>query len=453
LVNTVPGRDAVNSNIGRIQGTLTHVSVNTTSTFTIRATSNNGNLIDRTYTMLVIPMTYPTIYGAGTAPPGGGTVQGAVGQTTKIWGNAHTLNTARYTVSNQNWEQVGWTTGPMQWLAHRNFAISGTSSATLFVPTPNGSPRTFGAGTVVERTDPANGQRTMVEWTVANRQLPFDFNPDVAAHAVNPVLPPHTPINLNPIWAPVRTDLNYHLGTPPPNSGEITPGSPLAFTSRTLENGGIRFTNQSFRFPADTISTKYTVSTGAIWEQIGWTMDGPQKYLPPLATLPVGDFAFGQWFPTNHAQFNTHWGTNRNFFPVWRRVITHGSVNVIFVGGPDSFMETDMANIGLSASMPFTVNASNNTINRAGTSTLLTLPSHAEMQALGQAQNPRLEFQGWFLRTSWEPAPDANRLTAIDASGRFTLPSTLWTTGIMPQNDWEERYRWQPYIWIEARWG
>jgi hypothetical protein len=488
LVNTVPGRDAVNSNIGRIQGTLTHVRVNTPSTFTIRATSNNDNVIDRTYTMLVIPMTFSVVYHAGTSPVGGGAVQGSVGGQTYSWGNALTLNTARFTVANQNWEQVGWSTNPTftaghHWLAHRNFATTGNNETTFApVPSPangfssanpNGVHRTFGAGTSVARTNPANGDISTVTWQeVAHRQIPADY-----FIAPNPTS--STPINLYPIWAPVRTDLHYRLGVPPPNSETITPGSPIEFTTRTLANGGIRFTNQSFRFPADTLTTRYAVSTGAEWRQVGWTLSGSPKYLRPHSTLPDQasttnpggmDFAPGQVFQSTHPLFATHWGATRDIFPVWRRVITHGNVIVTFVGGPDGFMEEDLQRLEIATSMPFRVAPNGITINHASPtaehpndmspfSGQITLPTFAQMTGLGLAQDPTLVFEGWFLRTSWDP-DEVVPLTATNASGRYTLPSTLCTNcptpiacpcGIWPQGIFDSV--WEPYIWIEARWA
>jgi len=323
-----------------------------------------------------------------------------------------------------HWEQVGWTTDDAQFLTHRNFAILGTPSSTLFVPNPTGSPRTFGAGTSVACLD-----GTIVTWTEIQRQIPADFNPDFG-----------TPINLSPIWAPVRTELNYVLGTPPTSSGTITPASPLDI-DRTLDAGGIRLTNQSFTFPSS--SDVFTVSTGALWRQVGWTLQGSPKLLPPLATLAThgnaNDFGFGATYPSTHPEFATSWGATRDIHPVWQRVITHGNVNLAFVGGPEGFMDGALQALDLHVTMPFTVNTADNKIYHAGTTSEVLLASFEEMTTLGLEYG--LTFQGWYIRTSWAMASQRIDNTATPTA-KVAIP---WQNGVYTPN-------WEPYILIEARW-
>jgi hypothetical protein len=241
---------------------------------------------------------------------------------------------------------------------------------------------------------------------------------------------------LHPVWAPVRTELQYVLGTAPPSSGNITP---------TSLPTGIRLTSQEFTFPS--VADVYTVDTGAVWKQIGWNLGGSAKYLAPLADLPEIDFAPSSLFPTTHTEAFTNWGITREIHPTWRRIITDGKVNIISVGGPcvhpcpdpqGCFMHVGLANIGVSAKMPFEVAGS--TINHEGTSTQITLPSFNEMTTLGEENG--LTFQGWYIRTTWALATQRIDNTATP-NARVVIP---WQDGVFAP-------LWEPYIWVEAWWG
>jgi len=348
----------------------------------------------------------------------GGAVSAQIANSTKIWDVAMTLTTSRYTVANSNWEQIGWTTAAPaagnnnNVLNHRQFARTTTAGHW----TPNGT-STWGAGASVVHADGHT-----VTWDVP-QQIPASVN---------------SPVTLYPIWAPRQTTVSFQLGTVPPGSGTINGSTP---NQRHL-------THNEFTFPDAT----FTVETGATWEQIGWTrtLDIHSRVVRPLEeTLPVTGthvVANGYVVEQGSAESNDHvlWpGTNVTYYPVWRRVITDGNVNVVFVGAPEGFMDTALARLDISATMPFEIPPGTDQLLHAGKSEAIVLPSFNEMNDL--AQEFDLIFQGWYIRTAWEPS--TTRIDdPEDPDAAVMLPPSVWPLGIFPQ-------LWEPYIWIEARWG
>jgi hypothetical protein len=364
-------------------------------------------------------------------PTGGGTwspaalVEGSGSNTDnrlKVHNVAFTVNPAQYVnPTNNNWNHVGWSTDAnitSRLLSNRNF-----------VPNPTGNPMTIAAGTsMVNLTG-----TTPITWTTVQRQVPSDVNAQ---------------ITLYPIWAPQQTDVTFALGERPPQSGTITGATETR----------IRYTGQRFTYPvsAGSSAPHFVVTTGALWAQVGWirnttTANGAvpiasriHRPLTELTTNFAGGFVLNGHdiaLGSNHEG----WGTSRTYFPVWRRVITEGSVNIFFIGGPDGFMDEDIEGLGLgvSAVNPFTVNGS--VINYADTTTQFTLPSFNQMRALGEEHG--LTFQGWFMRTMWDHAT-VRIDNAAQSDDRVVIP---WHNGIFPTT-WEP-FGWEPYIWIEARWG
>ena len=414
------------NNTARLSGTLDHVAANTDYTFTVRATSSNGNTLDRAFTMRVVPQTYAVTYNRYGLPANhnGGALSSQISQDTKVWGNALTITESKYTVANGNWEQIGWTTvepaagNNNNVLNHRNFATTGTTSATLWVP--NGT-STWGAGISV-----TNFPTGTITWSSANKTIVATRNED-------------TP--LYPVWAPRQTTVSFQLGTVPPGSGKIDISGSLS----TLYH----LTHQAFTFPG----AAYVVETGAIWKQIGWTrtLDIHARVVRPLEeTLPstaVNAVPNGHSVLAGTPGSNDHvfWpGGTVTYYPIWQRIITDGNVNLVFVGAPEGFMDTAIAKLDISATMPFEIESGTNRLLHAGETEAVVLPSFDEMNDLGQEFD--LVFQGWYIRTAWSPATkrldDPNE---IPTDAKITLTPEIWPLGIFPQ-------LWEPYIWIEARW-
>ena len=432
-----PGHRHLANSALSITATMTNAQRNP-STATITAASVSGDAGDeiRTFrfnniqgyvtniSVANIPrQTFSVEFRPGTAPTNGGaiapttqipTVQKAFGVELRPVASpagVPIFPSARYSVANANWEQVGWRTGSQEVLNHRNFANSGTTSATLFAP--NGT-TTWGAGTSV--TDFAYEP---VTWTTLQRTIP-------AMHNENTIL--------FPIWAPQQTAVSFVQGAAPPGSGDRG-GDTVVIQ---------RLTGNQFAYP----SVNFTINSGAIWEQVGWSRnpDINARIIPPLqTTLPSGSIANGHVITAGSTVSFEAWGTTRTYYPVWRRAPAQGSVNIQFIGAPHGFTETSLKTIdpNLSASMPFVVNGTQ-IFHTEDTTAQVLLPSINQMNTLGQAHG--LIFDGWYIRTSWAPA--TQRICDTSAPGNpVVIP---WQNGIFP-TPWAPN-EWEPYIWIEALW-
>jgi len=387
-----------------------------------RFSSVQGALSDISVGPNLPRQTFNIAFNQGTAPTGGGTVSTSIPAALKAHGIAMTpppaspagvptFPTARHTVANGNWEQIGWNNASQVILNHRQFASTTTANHW----TPNGT-TTWGAGASVVHADGHT-----VNWTAAQRTIPASDNQDK---------------QLFPVWAPRQTTVIFTLGALPPGSGEVTGSTP---NQRHL-------TNNAFTFPGAT----FTVETGAIWEQVGWTrtLDIHARVVRPLeTTLPspgTHTVANGHNIAAGSTVSHDHvlWpGTNVTYYPVWRRVITDGNVNVVFVGAPEGFMDTALSTLDISATMPFEVESGTNQLVHAGTSEAIVLPSFDAMNSIAPSG---FTFNGWYIRTAWSPA--TTRLDNPATPGaEIILTSSVWPPGIFPQ-------LWEPYIWIEARW-
>jgi hypothetical protein len=428
--NGVNAWTASTNNTSRFHGSAHTISISTVGNHVFRDVNVTGSgarqdpnftqtnrqrrfLVDSLTANVNIPVTvwpaYDITYSQGTAPTANPQQGGAITAPTitgdhlfKIHDQVRILPTVVFLVPNhatygRNWDQVGWREGSSQMLANRNFTATPASMI-------------FGAGT--GSTD-------------ASRTIPTNIN---------------RAITLFPIWAPQETRVNFHLGVVPPGSGTIA-------GANTFQT---RFTGQALTYPVRTDNQgfpHFVVRTGMLWEQVGWIRQSPNADVPianrvvgPLATtFPAGTVLNGHHIPVG-TNFEA-WGTTRTYFPVWRRVITHGNVTINFVGGHDGFKADALTDLdeNLSATMPFTVSTVTNQIYHADPCTRITLPSVTDMNTLGSPHD--LTFQGWFIRTSW-----ATATTQINPNpdGTFTIP---WTQGIFAANGWE------PFILIEARWA
>jgi len=362
--------------------------------------------------------TFSVNYSRGSPPANhnSGDVSAQIASGTKVWNVPFDIPATRYTVANGNWEQVGWTTGATMVLNHRNFANAGTPSTTLFVPD---GITTWGAGTGVVHHD-----GTPVTWTTLQRRIP--------AGGDNPSIYNAT-ISLNPIWAPQQTAVSFVQGAAPPGSGDRG-GDTVVIQ---------RLTGNQFTYPG----ASFTINSGAIWEQIGWSRnpDINARIHRPLSP-PTGDILHNHVITAGSTVSFEAWGTTRTYYPVWRRAFTQGSVNIQFIGAPHGFTETSLKTIAddpnISSSMSFVVNGTQ-IFHTEDTTAQVLLPSATQMNTLGQAHG--LTFGGWYIRTSWAPA--TQQITATNAEGKFIIP---WQNGIFP-TPWAPN-EWEPYVWIEAWW-
>jgi len=388
----------------------------------VSATGNNVSYGDRTdafvRTIIVSRLTshitlnittteaYRVTYAHGTTPPNGVTVQGTVPTGFKIRDLTAPIATQSFTVSNANWIHVGWREGSPLTLTHRNISHSGTTSETLWVPNGIDS---WGAGTG------ATGAFGTVSWTTLQRELPVDLNADVT---------------LYPIWAPRLSMVLFAPGAPTEFNFSGT-FAPITFPATE------RLTGQPFDLPLLT----FTISNGT-WEQIGWTWQQNGKQVIMYQSIPNGDFDIGATVPGTNEGLAEGWSDTRTIYAVWRRVITHGSVNIVFVGGPEGFLSAALAgtNLQLWASMQFDI--VDGDILHTGTEVPFSLPSFEAMTDLGERYG--LVFEGWHIRKSWEP-DDTQRIDDPEAPEDRTT-GIPWAIGIIAPEL-------EPFIWIEAWWS
>jgi len=201
----------------------------------------------------------------------------------KTHDEAWTLSSSICTVSpSDTWDQCGWSTDSniySRMLVNRSFT-----------PNPNGSPRTFGAGTGFDGTS----------WTAPQIQVPTWLN---GANNLEVIL------TLYPIWAPKQNTFQFQSGT----------NTEIGATSGMNPSDITRFYNVTTgNFP----SAAFIANSG-LYMQVGWTTEGTTVGLNGVVMGFGGTvvktatrIAIDDSYPDSHILDNAA-GTPYIWYPVW----------------------------------------------------------------------------------------------------------------------------------------